>query len=74
MFIEANVKTETRKDLETVEKFCERHQMTNTLENFEHNRGRFTEKPLKDLYPFFKLISQSSGRIDYIETIGQWRK
>jgi len=24
--------------------------------------------------PHFKLISQSSGRLDYIETIGQWRK
>ncbi|MES2731322.1 MAG: class I SAM-dependent methyltransferase [Bacteroidota bacterium] len=24
--------------------------------------------------PYFKLISQSSGRLDYIETIGQWRK
>lgn len=24
--------------------------------------------------PKFKLISQSSGRLDYIETIGQWRK
>ena len=25
---------------EAVEKFCELHQMTNTLENFEHNRGQ----------------------------------
>ncbi len=25
---------------EAVEKFCERHQMTNTLLNFEHNRGQ----------------------------------
>jgi cyclopropane-fatty-acyl-phospholipid synthase len=24
--------------------------------------------------PHFKLISESSGRLDYIETIGQWRK
>ena len=24
--------------------------------------------------PHFKLISLSSGRLDYIETIGQWRK
>jgi len=24
--------------------------------------------------PHFKLISRSSGRLDYIETIGQWRK
>ncbi|MCB0396658.1 MAG: class I SAM-dependent methyltransferase [Flavobacteriales bacterium] len=24
--------------------------------------------------PLFKLISESSGRLDYIETIGQWRK
>lgn len=24
--------------------------------------------------PYFKLVSQSSGRLDYIETIGQWRK
>ena len=24
--------------------------------------------------PKFKLVSQSSGRLDYIETIGQWRK
>ena len=23
--------------------------------------------------PHFKLISRSSGRLDYIETIGQWR-
>ena len=25
---------------EVVEKFCERHQMTATLENFGHNRGQ----------------------------------
>ena len=24
--------------------------------------------------PYFKLVSQSNGRLDYIETIGQWRK
>ncbi|NOX93919.1 MAG: methyltransferase domain-containing protein [Alphaproteobacteria bacterium] len=24
--------------------------------------------------PYFQLISKSSGRLDYIETIGQWRK
>jgi cyclopropane-fatty-acyl-phospholipid synthase len=24
--------------------------------------------------PYFKLISKSSGRLDYIETIGRWRK
>lgn len=24
--------------------------------------------------PWFKLVSKSSGRLDYIETIGQWRK
>lgn len=24
--------------------------------------------------PYFRLISHSSGRLDYIETIGQWRK
>jgi cyclopropane-fatty-acyl-phospholipid synthase len=29
---------------------------------------------LRNAKPHFKLISQSSGRLDYIETIGQWRK
>jgi len=29
---------------------------------------------IKNAEPQFKLISQSSGRLDYIETIGQWRK
>lgn len=29
---------------------------------------------LRNAEPHFKLISQSSGRLDYIETIGQWRK
>ena len=28
----------------------------------------------KNANPYFKLISKSSGRLDYIETIGQWRK
>lgn len=28
----------------------------------------------KNAAPHFKLISKSSGRLDYIETIGQWRK
>ncbi len=32
------------------------------------------EMILKNANPYFKLISQSSGRLDYIETIGQWRK
>lgn len=32
------------------------------------------EMVIKNAEPAFKLISQSSGRLDYIETIGQWRK
>lgn len=32
------------------------------------------EMVIRNAEPFFKLISQSSGRQDYIETIGQWRK
>jgi len=32
------------------------------------------EMVIKSALPFFKHISQSSGRLDYIETIGQWRK
>jgi len=32
------------------------------------------EMVVKSASPKFKLISKSSGRLDYIETIGQWRK
>jgi cyclopropane-fatty-acyl-phospholipid synthase len=32
------------------------------------------EMVIRSAEPHFKLISQSSGRLDYIETIGQWRK
>lgn len=32
------------------------------------------EMVIKNAEPYFKLISQSSGRLDYIETIRQWRK
>lgn len=32
------------------------------------------EQVVRNAAPGFKLISQSSGRLDYIETIGQWRK
>lgn len=32
------------------------------------------EMVIRNAEPSFKLISQSSGRLDYIETIGQWRK
>ena len=32
------------------------------------------EMVIRNAEPHFKLISQSSGRLDYIETIGQWRK
>ncbi len=32
------------------------------------------EMVIRNAAPKFKLISQSSGRLDYIETIGQWRK
>ena len=32
------------------------------------------EMVIRNAEPRFKLISQSSGRLDYIETIGQWRK
>lgn len=32
------------------------------------------EMVIRNADPHFKLISQSSGRLDYIETIGQWRK
>ena len=28
----------------------------------------------KDAAPYFKLITKSSGRLDYIETLNQWRK
>ncbi len=32
------------------------------------------EMVVRNAEPYFKLISKSSGRLDYIETIGQWRK
>ncbi len=32
------------------------------------------EMVIRNAQPHFKLISQSSGRLDYIETINQWRK
>lgn len=32
------------------------------------------EMVIRNAAPKFKLISQSSGRLDYIETIGQWQK
>ena len=32
------------------------------------------EMVIRNAEPRFKLISKSSGRLDYIETIGQWRK
>ncbi len=32
------------------------------------------EQVIRNAAPHFKLVSQSSGRLDYIETIGQWRK
>ena len=32
------------------------------------------EMVVKSAEPLFKKISQSSGRLDYIETIGEWRK
>lgn len=32
------------------------------------------EQILKNAEPHFKLVEQSSGRLDYIETIRQWRK
>lgn len=32
------------------------------------------EQVIRNAEPGFKLISKSSGRLDYIETIGQWRK
>lgn len=32
------------------------------------------EMVIRNAEPEFKLISKSSGRLDYIETIGQWRK
>jgi len=33
-----------------------------------------SEQVVRNALPHFKLISQSSGRLDYIETIGQWRR
>jgi cyclopropane-fatty-acyl-phospholipid synthase len=32
------------------------------------------EMVIRNAKPYFKLISRSSGRLDYIETIAQWRK
>jgi len=32
------------------------------------------EQVIKNAKPFFKLISHSSGRLDYIETLKQWEK
>lgn len=32
------------------------------------------EQVVKNAQPYFKLISKSSGRLDYIETIKRWRK
>jgi len=33
-----------------------------------------SEMLVKNAKPMFELISESSGRLDYIETIAQWRK
>lgn len=33
-----------------------------------------SEQVIQNASPYFKLISYSSGRLDYIETIKQWRK
>jgi cyclopropane-fatty-acyl-phospholipid synthase len=32
------------------------------------------EQVVKNAQPYFKLVSKSSGRLDYIETIKRWRK
>lgn len=32
------------------------------------------EMVIRNANPYFKLVSKESGRLDYIETIGQWRK
>jgi cyclopropane-fatty-acyl-phospholipid synthase len=32
------------------------------------------EMIVRNANPFFKVVSQSSGRLDYIETIRQWRR
>ena len=32
------------------------------------------EMVIRNAEPLFKLVSKSSGRLDYIETIAQWRK
>jgi cyclopropane-fatty-acyl-phospholipid synthase len=32
------------------------------------------EQVIRNASPHFRLISQSSGRLDYIQTIGEWRK
>ncbi|GAB3702196.1 hypothetical protein GCM10027592_31310 [Spirosoma flavus] len=32
------------------------------------------EQVIRNAQPHFKLISKSSGRLDYIQTIGEWRK
>jgi cyclopropane-fatty-acyl-phospholipid synthase len=32
------------------------------------------EMVTRNAEPYFQLVSKSSGRLDYIETIGQWRK
>ncbi|SDL44557.1 SAM-dependent methyltransferase [Siphonobacter aquaeclarae] len=32
------------------------------------------EQVIRNAEPHFKLVSQSSGRLDYIQTIGEWRK
>ncbi len=32
------------------------------------------EMVIRNAEPHFKLVSQSSGRLDYIETIGKWRE
>lgn len=33
-----------------------------------------SEQPQRTAEPYFRLVSASSGRLDYIETIRQWRK
>lgn len=33
-----------------------------------------SEMVIKNAAPYFKLVSKSSGRLDYIETIGEWEK
>ncbi len=64
------------KDIDvTAEKGSAAHVLGLMIEEFPGSWLPYgSEMLIRNAAPHFKLISQSSGRLDYIETIGQWRK